>query len=186
MDIKLKPELGNKGKEIQIKAYNDELYPLPPEIYRMLLNVYSSNISNPDGIIGLDVFDYIINRRVYNEIYTVTSGQLGFGEGETIKDGVYTLELTINDQPFTKKFVSVYNLKNELQEVIEQNSYEIKEINEHSVEMQSDSSLGKTEQIRLAMNLYNEIEVAALLQDEVKINDKLFQLNRILKIIKQE
>lgn len=186
MDIKLKLELVNNGKGIEIKAYNDVLYPLPPDIFAMTLNVYSSNINNPDGILGLDVFDYIVNRRIYNEIYTIHSDELGFGEAENIKDGVYTLELVVNNvQPFTKKFVSVYNVKNELQDVIRDNAYEIKEITEEYIEMQSDKSTGKTEQIRLAMNLYNAIEEAALRNDEVTINDKLYQLNRILKIIKE-
>lgn len=190
-DIILKSQLDNNGREIKVYAFNKDrnIYPLPPEIYNMTLDIYSSQLEDSDGIIGLDVFDYVLNRREYEEIFTITSDILGQGEALPIKDGIYKLELFIEGDTtsniYTDKFVCLYNIRQKLKDVVEQNDYEIEEITEEFVEMQSDSSLGKTEQIRLAVNIYNEIEVAAKKDDEEKVNNKLYQLNRILKIIKE-
>jgi hypothetical protein len=174
------------SKTIKLYDVSPSGQSLPLNIYSMTLNITSSVI--PDGMIDnkLDILAYLSNQRIQKEIYTVTSEILGFANSIDIPDGVYHFFYDVNNTDVKERVFLVYQtVEAATNEMLEAVNYNI-EIGDYDIEYVGDTSEYDIEKVRLAVTLLDSLKEQAKLPDEVKVNDTLDKLTRLLEIINED
>jgi len=156
---------------------------LPLDIYAMTLDIISSKIPNGQIANKLDVIAYLYNQRIQNEIYTITSETLGFSKRRVIPDGVYHFYYNINNTISKERVFLVYNtVEKAVNKMLSDVNYKV-EIGDYNVSYVGDSASYDIEKVRLAVALMDELKAATQAPNEVKVNDTLDKLTRLLTII---
>jgi hypothetical protein len=159
---------------------------LPSTIYSMTMDIISSKIPNGQIDNKLDVIAYLRNQRIQKEIYTITSEILGFANSEIIPDGVYHFQYTLNNNYTKDQTFLVFNtVKKEVEKLLNDVNYNI-EIGDYDIEYVGDYSEYDIEKVRLAHSLYDSLLSQTQEPDEVKVNDTLDKLTRLLEIINND
>lgn len=156
---------------------------LPSTIYDMTLDIISSKIPNGKIEDKIDIISYLRTSRVQREIYTIKSETLGLANSQIIPDGVYHLQYVINNN-YTKEntFLVFTTVKKQVEDLLNKVNYNI-EIGDYDIEYVGDYSDYDVEQVRLAASLYDSLLSQTQEPDEVKVNDTLDKLTRLLTII---
>lgn len=167
-------------KVYDVTPINEEL---PLNIYSMTLDIISSKIPNGQLTNKLDIIAYLENRRIQQEIYTITSETLGFSNSQVIPDGVYHLYYTINNTISKESVYLVYNtVEKAVNQLLIDVNYKV-EIGDYNVSYVGESSTYDIEQVRLAVVLLDELKAYSQTPNEVAVNDTLDKLTRLLTII---
>jgi len=178
--------LESNKKVIKVYDISSISESLPTEIYALTLDITSAQI--PEGQIKnkLDVITYLRLARIQKEIFTVTSDILGVGENEVIPDGVYHFYYNIN-RTITKErtFLIYATVEEEVNKLLKDVNYGI-EVNTFDYQYVGDYSKYDIEKVRLAVALLDSLKQQSQLPDEVKANDTLNKLERLLEIIKND
>jgi len=173
-------------KTLKVYDISDTTMSLPAEIHTMTLDIFSSKLPNGKIPNKLDVINYIRMHRVQNELFTVTSDVLGLAADLPIPDGVYHYYYALNNSIIREHtFLFYATVEEEINKLVKEVNYNV-EIGDYDYEFVGDYSQDDLERIRLAVSLFNEIESIAQAPDEVKANDTLDKLQRLLEIIKQK
>lgn len=171
-----------------IKVYDvTKLTPsLPASINSMTLDIVSASIPNGKIPNKLDVIAYLQGNREEKEIFTITSPTLGLAEDQIIPDGVYHFEYVINNTIIkTHKFLIYQTVEDKTKTLLNTINYSIT-IGDYDISFVGDTSNSDLERARLAAVLLDELKTQTQVPDEVKTNDTLDKLERLLTIINND
>ena len=173
-------------KEMKVYDITKVIPSLPLEIYSMTLDILSASIPNGRIPFKLDVLNYLKGSRTSKEIYTITSNVLGLGMDQIIPDGIYHIEYIINTVNIKNNTFLVYQtVENKIKELLEEVNYSI-EVGEYDVTYVGEYSTYDIEKVRMAVALLDELKSQTQTPNEVKVNDTLDKLERLLLIIREE
>lgn len=159
---------------------------IPPEIWSYTLEVSSSRMPNGRLPYSLDIIAYLNSQMIQNEIYTLSSGDLGFPENIDIPDGVYHFDYTMNNVITKHATVLVYqNVKRRVTQLLIDANYKV-DVLSNSWKYLNDEVNSKydIETVRYAKVLMDALEMYAITQNEIEVNDILDKLERLLLILK--
>lgn len=161
------------------------------QIYAMTLDISSLIITNGKIPEPVDLLAYFYSStRVDNNLYIVTSEDLGLGEDQEIPDGVYEFTYTINNS-YTKvlKFLVYKTVKERLDKILVDTNYNVT-VGSYDIEYVNDSldydTMSDVEKVRFATTLYEELFRYGQIYDEPKVLNTLDKLQRLLTLIENE
>jgi len=158
---------------------------LPETIHTYTMTISSAKI--PNTVAEIDVIAYLTTNRVKNELYVINSELLGLGSNQIIPDGVYTIDVNINNQYIKQfKFLQYQTIKEKVVDMLNEANYDV-EITNYGVTHVGDSidSEYDINEARIAKNLLDMLENYTQIPDEVEVNNTIDKLERILTIIKK-
>ena len=185
MQLEFIVDLENR-KLFKIYDVSDKNQTLPSEIYSYTLEVSGSRIPNGKLPYSLDIIQYLNSQMIQDEIYTLSSGDLGFQENINIPDGVYYFHYTLNSIYTKLNKVLVYqNVKARVNELLKLADYSV-DVTSNTMKYVEDDSNAKydIEEVRYAKVLMDKLEEYVSLNDETEVNDTLDKLERLLGILK--
>lgn len=156
---------------------------LPTYITSIKMSITNPSISN--GFISdLDILQYMIQKRVDNEMYKVTSETLGLGTNYDIPDGVYEFKIVINNVEEIKMNIVILN------EVIES----IKKLTDSfnfDIDVEDNYMFGSNLPLSNEVLRFNYVMALYLSlmweigseYDPIIVNDHINKLQKILSII---
>lgn len=159
---------------------------VPEQIWSYTLEVIGSRMPGGRLPYSLDIIAYLKSQMIQDEIYTISSGDLGFAENIDIPDGVYTFICTINNIITRTNKVLVYqNVKYEVNELLKEADYSV-EVTSNTMKYLDDksNSVYNIETVRYAKVLMDKLEEYATMDDEIEVEDTLDKLERLLGILK--
>jgi len=158
---------------------------LPEDIRSLTLTIVGSTIPGYK-IVDIDVLNYMLHHRVSNELFIITSATLGLGQGANIPDGIYKLELKLNNTIFARETVAFYAGINEaLDMAAHENEFDI-EVTQEGYSFKTNGDKQKCELLAIAYALYWQLMGHTVKENEVAINDSLDKLKRILTLVKPD
>jgi len=166
-------------------VYQDNI---PEQIYALSLDI--ANLDIPNGRIAapIDILAYLFSSdRTDNNLYVITSEYLGLGEDQEIPDGVYDFTYVVNNN-YTKehKFLVYKTVEERTLKIIEETNYNM-QVGSYDIEYVGDTCEGDIEQVRLAVNLLDELRASSSnVGDEETVLSSLDKLQRLLTLIENE
>ena len=176
----------NKGTELIVMDITKPGIPgLPNSIDTLTLGVVSSVIPTIN-LPELDVLAYLRRTQRDNELYILTPAVLGLGHSETVPDGIYHMELRMNNQiTVTETYVNYYHVLTALTTITDELDFDI-EVTQEGYEFTTEDGGNNAELLAVAWTLYHKMIILAVKEDEVAVNNMLDKLKRILTLIKPD
>ncbi|MCK4500912.1 hypothetical protein KAU11_10460 [Candidatus Babeliales bacterium] len=146
-------------------------------IHTFKLTITSSRLPNT---VELDILEYLVNFRVENELYKLTTDVLGLGTDDVIPDGVYTFNFNINNVIAEEETIAVItSIESKMADLSD--SFSLDDALEDVIitkEMNEDAT-----KFNYLVALYNKLLMdISINPDEVGVNDSIDKFNRLLVI----
>lgn len=157
----------------------------PDIIYSMTISITSDKIPN-GGTYNFDVNSYILLYKKDRTLYEFTPEILGMSSGSTFEDGVYTIQVNINNNYIKeKKVVKFSNIKNQVEQLLKDTCTEF-DVQKYTVTYKSETTKTNQELILNCIVLLNNIYSLAQEPNDIEINNTITKLNQILTIIQND
>ena len=168
------------SKLITIYDTSEQGQYLPETISAWTLTIRSSKIP---ATVVIDILAYLASSRESDEVYKITSASLGLGSNEDIPDGLYYMDYNINNVLRKENtFLAYYTVQQEVIALLESVNLGIS-VDEFGSNFEGDFDQYPLQDILVINALYSELDILVLSADEVKINDTLDKLQRLLGIV---
>lgn len=159
---------------------------VPEDYTEMKLTIRSIVIPNTGIVADINIIEYIQNKRVDRELYTITPTTLGL-TSTNIPDGYYEFEFSVNSvYVTTKKYIIYQNVLEEYNEVLEDSTTNVDMNDYGEIRYIEPTTEYDMEKIYLVGSVLEELKAQRFDPDEDKVNELVDKAERLLGIIKTE